>query len=66
MTGKEIRVLRVNLDLNQQEMAEKIGVSRATLSVWENKGRDDIPLVAQNAFIGLAAQYGIANERWRA
>ena len=65
MTGKEIRVLRVNLDLNQQEMAEKIGVSRATLSVWENKDKNNIPIVAQNAFIGLALQYGIANERWR-
>ena len=66
MIGKEIRILRVNLGLNQQEMAEKIGVSRSTLSVWENKGEDSIPLIVQNAFIGLAAQYGIANERWRA
>ena len=36
MKGKEIRKLRENLHLNQTEFGKKVGVSKNTVSNWEN------------------------------
>lgn len=36
MYGKRIRELRKNADINQAELAEKVGVSRPNISFWEN------------------------------
>lgn len=36
MTGKEIKKIRENLNLNQTEFGKKVGVSKNTVSNWEN------------------------------
>lgn len=36
MCGEKIRKLRVNMNMTQEELAEKIGTSRQTVSKWEN------------------------------
>ena len=36
MKGKEIRKLRESLHLNQTEFGKKVGVSKNTVSNWEN------------------------------
>lgn len=35
MTGKELRALRLRLDLTQREMAEKLGASLSMYSLYE-------------------------------
>ena len=35
MTGTDIQQLRKKLKLTQQELADKLGVSRATVNRWE-------------------------------
>lgn len=35
LNGKEIRFLRVQTDLSQKELAQKIGVTDQTVSLWE-------------------------------
>jgi transcriptional regulator with XRE-family HTH domain len=36
MTADEIRALRVRLGLTQEQMAQRMGVSFATINRWEN------------------------------
>lgn len=36
--ARRLRQLRADLELTQQEMAERLGVTRVTLSLWE-RGR---------------------------
>jgi transcriptional regulator with XRE-family HTH domain len=43
MTGKELRVNRNLMDLNQGQLADKLGVSRVTISNWERIGDVQIP-----------------------
>jgi len=35
MTGSEIRILRRNLKMNQQEFADRLGVAKSTVARWE-------------------------------
>lgn len=34
--GKKVKALRTSLRLKQEELAERVGVSRVTISRWEN------------------------------
>lgn len=36
MTGKQVRAIRTQLKLTQQELADKVGVSRVSVARWEN------------------------------
>lgn len=43
--GNAIRMLRSNNDITMQELADKLGVTKGAVSMWENKGvvpREDI------------------------
>jgi len=55
VVGHRLRVLRAALNLQQQELAEIMGLSQQTISGWEN-GRDTIDPLALARF---ATQYGI-------
>jgi transcriptional regulator with XRE-family HTH domain len=35
MTGTEVRAIRTRLKLTQQELADKVGVTRVTVARWE-------------------------------
>lgn len=35
MTGEEVRAIRKRLGLTQQELADKVGVARASVARWE-------------------------------
>jgi DNA-binding transcriptional regulator YiaG len=37
MTGKQIRTIRIRLGLTQAELAEKLGVTRNTVTRWESE-----------------------------
>ncbi|KPM15708.1 helix-turn-helix transcriptional regulator [Citromicrobium sp. WPS32] len=41
MTGEELRVIRKGMGLSQHELAERLGVSRKTVSEWEKVGSVD-------------------------
>jgi DNA-binding transcriptional regulator YiaG len=36
MEGKELKKLRIDLEVDQKELAERLGVSVGTVSRWEN------------------------------
>jgi DNA-binding transcriptional regulator YiaG len=36
MTGSEVRAIRIRLKLTQQELADKVGVTRVTVARWES------------------------------
>lgn len=57
--GGTIRVLRSNNNLTMQELADKLGVTKGAVSMWENKGivpRDDI-------LMKISKEYGISIDR---
>jgi transcriptional regulator with XRE-family HTH domain len=35
MSGKQVRAVRIRLKLTQQQLAEKLGVTRVTIARWE-------------------------------
>jgi DNA-binding XRE family transcriptional regulator len=39
MAPQVLRFMRMRLDLTQQELAKKMGLSRKTINEWETKGR---------------------------
>ena len=41
MNGKTLRIIRIHLDLTQEEMADKMGVTTNTIARWE---RDEVPI----------------------
>lgn len=42
INGKELKKLRIDLDIEQKELAERMGLTSSTLSRWES-GRQEIP-----------------------
>jgi DNA-binding transcriptional regulator YiaG len=40
MTGNEIAALRRQLGLTQEELAERVGVNRTAVSLWESGDRN--------------------------
>lgn len=47
MNSKEIKELRLNLDLSQQAFAVKLGVSLGTVNRWETKDFKPSPLALE-------------------
>jgi len=39
MTGSEIKELRKKLNLTQQQLADKVGVTRVTVARWEAEAK---------------------------
>lgn len=37
MTGEEVRRIRLRLGLTQAQLAERVGVSRHTVTMWESE-----------------------------
>ena len=68
MTGAQLRVLRRWLGslspkkMSQEEMAEKIGVTQKTISVYENDHKP-IPRLFKNAVIGMVERERRRRER---
>ena len=54
-TPADIRQLREELDLTQEEMAEQLGVRRATISDWE-RGKQGPSSMARKLLALLAEQ----------
>lgn len=57
--GKRVKLLRGMLGLNKIEMAEKLGYSRASLSVWETATSGGLTLPGAKKLIKLAKEHGI-------
>lgn len=53
-----LRVIRTMLDWSQDQMAEAFGVSKETISVWENGHREPHPTF-QRMLVFLAERNGI-------
>ena len=54
MTGESLKEIRVELNLTQASIAEKLGIDRKTVNRWE-RGINEIPIIAEYAIIGLAS-----------
>ena len=58
--GRQIRKYRQELKMSQEELAEKVFVTRQTVSNWENdKNYPDI-----NSLLLLSSLFGISLEFW--
>ena len=55
MTAQEIKELRIRLGLTQEQFAQKVGVSFATLNKWERGKTKPSPL-ALKVLVKLAKQ----------
>ena len=56
-----LRAIRARLDLTQEQLAERLGVSFASINRWE--GGTNMPQkAAQEAIAALAAEAGVAAE----
>ena len=64
--GKTIRDLRREMDCTQNTLADILGVTQDSISLWENDKRipDTQYIVAMSAFFDVSADYllGISNE----
>ncbi|MFN5588663.1 MAG: N-6 DNA methylase [Holosporales bacterium] len=59
-TAATLRAIRAKLDLTQEQLAERLGVSFATVNRWE--GGDTVPQkAAREVILALAQEAGIAN-----
>jgi transcriptional regulator with XRE-family HTH domain len=52
MTGSELRQAREELNLSQSQLADRLGVSRATVNRWENGATD----ITSRTLIGMAIE----------
>lgn len=59
--SKAIKELREAMVLSQEEFAEKLGVSFATVNRWEN-GHHEPTYKARRKIISLCKKYGVAIE----
>ncbi len=44
--GREVKFMRLEMDLKQTELAERLGVTEQTVSLWERRPGKPIPAVA--------------------
>ena len=65
--GEKIRSLRLKLGLTQEELAEKIGVTRQALSKWEVNAAlpDTKNVVALAKLFGVTADYLLCEDEGR-
>ena len=55
MTGQQIRRMRKELDLSQEDLAKKLGLNRRTIIRWEN-GEIEIGKVEEIALTAIAQE----------
>src|SRR3954465_5899459 len=58
MEAENIRTLRHNLGLTQEEFAHRLGITVATVNRWEN-GHNSPTRLARKALYDLAAERGV-------
>lgn len=58
MTGKELKIKRVILEMTQKEMADALGLKPNTISRYENDGQA-IPKLLEVAIEGLECRQGM-------
>jgi type I restriction enzyme M protein len=58
MTSSILRAIRANLDLTQEQLADRLGVSFATVNRWEG-GSNEPQKAARAAIAALAAEAGV-------
>ncbi len=63
LTGAELRFLRQELDLSQKRLAEIVGQTEQTVSLWERRGR--IPKIADRFVRALYRETVEGNARIR-
>ncbi len=61
-TGKQIRELRVKLDMTQEEFAHSLGITVSTVNRWENSHSEPSKL-ARASIVGLAEKRGVSIDR---
>jgi transcriptional regulator with XRE-family HTH domain len=54
MTGAELKKWRMIAGFKQEELAKELGVSRPTLSAWENRGDEPVDRLVHLAIQALA------------
>lgn len=63
MDGKKIKEIRNKLEISQEKFAEIIGVSKNTISSWENDGIIPKTKIPQLLNIEKQIEYGIINSK---
>ena len=58
MTGKDIKIIRKKLLLLQEEMADELGVSIATIRLWE-QGKREMSIRKQRLVLEYCKNKGI-------
>lgn len=58
MTGKDIKIIRKKLLLLQEEMADELGVSVATVRLWE-QGKREMSIRKQRLVLEYCKKKGI-------
>jgi transcriptional regulator with XRE-family HTH domain len=58
LTGKELRRIRLQLELTQEALAMQLGVKRNTVTRWET-GIIAVSRVVELAMRGLAVEHGL-------
>jgi DNA-binding transcriptional regulator YiaG len=58
MTGKDIKIIRNKLLLLQEEMADELGVSIATIRLWE-QGKREMSIRKQRLVLEYCKNKGI-------
>jgi DNA-binding transcriptional regulator YiaG len=58
MTGKDIKIIRKKLLLLQEEMADELGVSVATVRLWE-QGKREMSIRKQRLVLEYCKNKGI-------
>ena len=58
MTGKDIKIIRKKLVLLQEEMADELGVSVATVRLWE-QGKREMSIRKQRLVLEYCKNKGI-------
>lgn len=63
--GKKIKKLRIDSGLSMQELAEKIGVTKSSINMWENSNsipKDSI-LIKLSKVFDVSIDYLLGNEK---
>ncbi len=67
MFGENIKKLRISIGLNQVEFAKKLGISKQSVSNWENENiQPSIDMLLKTAkTFSVSCDYLLGNERAR-
>ncbi len=64
MTAEEIKKLRKDLKMTQQEFADTVRVTRVTVNIWENNKAQPLP-IAEYRMAELRMKLEVNNESWK-